>query len=530
MTVKRWIPKNMSEEEVDRLFDQLLDDDPETLYANVPRLEARHWPILTAALRSCTDVEARLLLAAGEKSRADVAQFVQLITRSSNCPGCAKKTVASPLARSKGVLAACEAVMREYPPFRVAIAGPFGALVAYGSAKQVKAFLSVRPPDGSIRWIRAVCKQLPSDRAAPFLQLVKHRELDGDEPDEPERYRRRFAAVPPPKPRAPNQFAAPKDAFAAVYAAPELDAPRAVLADLLLEQQEPLGEFIQLQLTRASGKRGTLKRERELLAQYRDKLWPEHPAGIARAYLHLEDTERGFPWNFRNASDPDEETLRRLVKHPGWSTVRAYRGWPTQSLVELFPAEMPQLKTILDVTPEVLDGVRERSWPVEELSLSTDLGKTRAVTGLPRLKKLSITTERELSVVARELLGPSGLLERITELELRTRSASLGHLLDALAEFPKQLLTVRTMGYPYPILSLTRGSKGLDVIIEVEQGGLEDMLVQMNGLAPPKVSSLHFVLATNGFFTKKTRPLAEKAARKVLARYENAKLTSEHPS
>ena len=45
-----------------------------------------------------------------------------------------------------------------------------------------------------------------------------------------------------------------------------------------------------------------------------------------------------------------------------------------------------------------------------------------------------------------------------------------------------------------------------------------------------RLTSLNYVLATNGFFTKKTRPIAEKASRKVLARFKNATLTSKHPT
>jgi hypothetical protein len=137
-----------------------------------------------------------------------------------------------------------------------------------------------------------------------------------------------------------------------------------------------------------------------------------------------------------------------------------------------------------------------------------------------------VATERQLAVVIEQLLAPSGLIARITELELRTRSSSLASLLSA---FPKQLQRLNAMGYPYPIISLVRGLKGLDATIEVEAGGLEDMLEQLNALKPTQFASLNFVLATNGFFTKKSRPVAEKAARKALARFKNTKLTSVHP-
>ena len=41
---------------------------------------------------------------------------------------------------------------------------------------------------------------------------------------------------------------------------------------------------------------------------------------------------------------------------------------------------------------------------------------------------------------------------------------------------------------------------------------------------------VHVVLATKGFFTRKTRPVAEARVKKLLARFKKPKLTSVHPA
>ncbi len=108
--------------------------------------------------------------------------------------------------------------------------------------------------------------------------------------------RPRYGAAGPRRiPRLPNRGLASdevtdarKQLLAAVYAEPANDAPRAVYGDWLLEQGHPLGQFIQLQLARAGGKKGTAKEER-LLAEHGATFWPEHPACV----------ERVPPWSSR---------------------------------------------------------------------------------------------------------------------------------------------------------------------------------------------------------------------------------------
>lgn len=102
--------------------------------------------------------------------------------------------------------------------------------------------------------------------------------------------------------------------FAAVYANPEDDRPRMVLADLLQELGDPRGELIALQLAR-SGKRS--KREKELLdAHAHDWLGP-----IA-VLVHRTDLdyERGFVARCSMRGDSPRD-VGALVGRPEWRTM-----------------------------------------------------------------------------------------------------------------------------------------------------------------------------------------------------------------
>ncbi len=131
--------------------------------------------------------------------------------------------------------------------------------------------------------------------------------------------------------------------FAAVYANPEDDRPRMVLADLLQELGDPRGELIALQLASA-GKRS--KREKELLeAHAHDWLGPIAPL-VHRTGL---DYERGFVARCSVRG----ETARHasaLLGLPEWRTVidldlTSWEGDPKPLL-----AGMPALRVLRGVS------------------------------------------------------------------------------------------------------------------------------------------------------------------------------------
>ncbi len=113
--------------------------------------------------------------------------------------------------------------------------------------------------------------------------------------------------------RARHDAATREALFARVHEAPEDDSARLVLADQLLEQGDPLGEFIALQYAEAPDE----ERMARLLAANRER-W-EAPLGpyIERGYTRF---ERGFPVAVRPMKgDHFPKTFPK--PEPGWSTV-----------------------------------------------------------------------------------------------------------------------------------------------------------------------------------------------------------------
>ncbi|MCX5743650.1 MAG: TIGR02996 domain-containing protein [Proteobacteria bacterium] len=109
--------------------------------------------------------------------------------------------------------------------------------------------------------------------------------------------------------------------FDAVWAAPDDDAPRLVLADFLTERGDPRGEFIMLQLAHAAGALDAAgkKREKELLKRHK-KLWLG-PIGVLMQ-PHALRFERGFLVTC--FLEPNAALEATLGNHPAWSTIREY--------------------------------------------------------------------------------------------------------------------------------------------------------------------------------------------------------------
>lgn len=100
---------------------------------------------------------------------------------------------------------------------------------------------------------------------------------------------------------------------AAVYADPDDDAPRSVYADALVEQGDPRGEFIHLQLRGDPAKK---------LAAAHGKTWLGPFAPFLRAKFAF---ARGF-LDTCEANPDRQDAIAKHVGHPMWSTVRAFGG------------------------------------------------------------------------------------------------------------------------------------------------------------------------------------------------------------
>jgi uncharacterized protein (TIGR02996 family) len=128
--------------------------------------------------------------------------------------------------------------------------------------------------------------------------------------------------------------------LADIHANPDDNAPRLVLADLLLERGDPRGELIAMQLAR--GEKPASKRERELLAKH-GKEW----LGILAPVLGWRRTRTEFRRGFLAVADIIKSVDRKLMSlydHPAWATIEELRGsWEGSLLVE---APFPVLRVI----------------------------------------------------------------------------------------------------------------------------------------------------------------------------------------
>jgi uncharacterized protein (TIGR02996 family) len=112
----------------------------------------------------------------------------------------------------------------------------------------------------------------------------------------------------------------------AVFANPDDDAPRLVLADALLEAGDPRGELIALQCRETLDKEQRA-REKELIASH-GKTWLGPLAPILRASFRF---ERGF-LAACEVNGLKAEIIAELVGHPTWATVRELAGSPRIAL------------------------------------------------------------------------------------------------------------------------------------------------------------------------------------------------------
>lgn len=119
--------------------------------------------------------------------------------------------------------------------------------------------------------------------------------------------------------------------FRAVYDAPEDDGPRVVLADALIERNDPRGELINVQLALAAdaGDRALKARERELLEAH-GKAWLGELAPILMAEVKF---ERGFLAACK-IDNSQLDRVQKLVGNAAWSTVRSLEG---SALIALDP-------------------------------------------------------------------------------------------------------------------------------------------------------------------------------------------------
>jgi uncharacterized protein (TIGR02996 family) len=199
--------------------------------------------------------------------------------------------------------------------------------------------------------------------------------------------------------------------FAAVYANPDDDTPRVVLADCLQECGDPRGEFIALQLARAAGGPRS-KRESELLrASGRDWLGAIEPM-VLKGNLVF---ERGFL--SRCGIKCDSLVVDPLAQRPEWATVTDVDVGNIRARdYKEFLARMPALRVIRGVW-----GVPAPRPRLEELYMDHFEGSAvpkLTLESFPALRRLGIA-KAWATVAEVEPLWSSPLAQQLVSVSIR---------------------------------------------------------------------------------------------------------------
>ncbi|MDQ3341573.1 MAG: TIGR02996 domain-containing protein [Myxococcota bacterium] len=159
--------------------------------------------------------------------------------------------------------------------------------------------------------------------------------------------------------------------YAEVYANPNDDAPRVVLADALLERNDPRGEFITLQLAR--GREGEpSQRELELLKKH-GKQWLGPLASVLSFGKGYSST--AFTRGFVSTADfifKIEKKLPLIAADPAWATVEDIDGLG-EHLITRAPLRALRVLVIDEDRLVYLERRTEPFPSVTEVALHTDL-------------------------------------------------------------------------------------------------------------------------------------------------------------
>lgn len=213
--------------------------------------------------------------------------------------------------------------------------------------------------------------------------------------------------------------------FAEVYARPEDDAPRLVLADHLLELGDPRGEFLALQLAKGKPTPSARRKEKALLEKHR-VAWLGPLAEVVNPYHHV--FRRGFlaevmvDFGGRTPPPADEwATVERLrLRGVRLVAVPALLGSPFRALREIEALDAGTLEAMV-TQPEAYPRLTTLS--VDGLSFEQSPGAREAVRRIPALPlvdDVSLTLNRHPWTVEDFAWVYDGdLVRRLRRLEVR---------------------------------------------------------------------------------------------------------------
>jgi len=196
--------------------------------------------------------------------------------------------------------------------------------------------------------------------------------------------------------------------FAEIFASPDDDGPRLVYADWLLEQGDPHGEFIHLQIQRAALKHGSSparrfrKRELELLREHEAE-WVGPVANLVDRY----EFHRGFVSHIRLALSRFLRSADEIFQHAPVDSLRLRKG--ASNTRKLF--EISHLKKVrsLNLHRSRLDGPAVRALrdgghfeslrhaEFDQCGLTPEGCHILAGTNLPSLESLDLSGNTHLS-------------------------------------------------------------------------------------------------------------------------------------
>jgi uncharacterized protein (TIGR02996 family) len=267
--------------------------------------------------------------------------------------------------------------------------------------------------------------------------------------------------------------------FAAVYAHPDDDSPRAVLADYLQERGDPRGEFIALQLARPRDAPPS-RRETDLLRRGRR----EWLGAIAPLVVDSRPAyERGFV--ARCSIRHDGSRLHdHLCERPEWATIVEANVHETRGREAILVERMPALRVLRGTVAAVLHAHPTLA-EVQASAATADQIAALAARDLPALRSLRFQhcrcTPAEL-----QPLWDSPIGRRLRRFE--------ADLLDVVAHLPILLrLTIDELVLGEVVSSWKIHVAGSTVRIALADGHAIDylrLLAAIRGLAAPRVRSV----------------------------------------
>lgn len=184
-----------------------------------------------------------------------------------------------------------------------------------------------------------------------------------------------------------DQGRSDEELLAAIYAAPDDDAPRLVFADALTERGDVRGELISLQIRRARGEASPelIARERALTSDAKQRAAWAMPLSAGGEC----ELARGFPV----AVHLRERTAKSIVASPAWATVQRVTGFDvlsvklTKTLLE--PPVMRHVRSVSNLTEAQLDAAAPLAPQWRRLGLRF-IPRPEALARFPSIRALAL--------------------------------------------------------------------------------------------------------------------------------------------